>query len=149
MIRALIPMVLLLASSAAGQTPQWAVAIFPSGTEFSLEIAASPAERARGYMFREEIGPREGMLFVFDANERHSIWMKNCLVSLDIIWLDAEFRVLEIARDQPPCPKQGACPGFGPLRPSRYVLEVAGGVAAREGLKASDRLEILAEPELP
>ena len=149
MIRLLIPLALMLASSTAGQTPEWAVAIFPSGTEFSLEIAASPAEKKKGYMFREEVGPHEGMLFLFDATERHSIWMKNCLVSLDIIWLDEEFRVLEIASDQQPCPKQGECRGIVPLRPGRYVLEVAGGVAAREGLKPSDRLEILSEPKLP
>jgi hypothetical protein len=47
--------------------PQWAVAVFPSGTEFDLEIAADPMTRARGYMERERVGPREGMLFIFDA----------------------------------------------------------------------------------
>ena len=41
----------------------WAVAVFPSGAEFNLELARTEQERARGYMFRERVGPGEGMLF--------------------------------------------------------------------------------------
>jgi uncharacterized membrane protein (UPF0127 family) len=129
--------------------PQWAVAIFPSGAEFSLEIAADPESRALGYMFRDKISAGEGMLFVFDAPGSYTFWMKNCRVPLDIIWLDESFRVVDIAHDRQPCPPEAECPGLGPMRAARYVIEVAGGTAKREGLERGDRLTVLAEAELP
>lgn len=132
----------------AAQTPEWAVAIFPSGTEFNLEIAAEPEKRVLGYMFRERVGPNEGMLFIFDAADRHGIWMKNCKVALDIIWLDEQLRVVEIARNRQPCPESGECLSVVPFRPARYVLEVAAGVTAKEGLEPGDTLVILSEPAL-
>lgn len=89
------------------------------------------------------------MLFVFDKSERHGFWMKNCKVSLDIIWMDEGFRVVDIAHDQKPCPAEGKCPSILPLRTARYVLEVAGGTAAREALEAGERLVMLSEPAQP
>lgn len=127
----------------------WAVAVFPSGAEFNLEIAADDIQREKGYMFRERVGQREGMLFLFDSSDHHPFWMKNCRTSLDIIWLDERFQVGDIAYDQKPCPEQGACTPVRPMRPARYVLEVAGGTATREGLVPGNRLIILAEPPLP
>ena len=79
------------------------VAVLPSGEEFSLELAIDPEKRALGYMFREVVGPNEGMLFIFETVDRHGIWMKNCKVPLDLIWLDDRLRVLEVAPDQQPC----------------------------------------------
>jgi uncharacterized membrane protein (UPF0127 family) len=138
-----------LARAAPGEgTPEWAVAVFPSGAEFALEIAASDAERARGYMFREHVGPREGMLFLFPGPGTHSIWMKNCKVSLDLIWLDADFSVVHIVHERPPCPAEGDCPAVAPMRLSRYVLEIAGGIAAEQHLNLGDRLVILSEPAI-
>jgi uncharacterized membrane protein (UPF0127 family) len=129
--------------------PKWAVAVFPSGAEFSLEIAADDRTRALGYMFRERVAANEGMLFVFDTMESHPFWMKNCRVALDIIWLDENLQVVEIAHDQKPCPTQGDCQSVVPMRAARYVLEVAGGTARREGLERGDRVVILAESALP
>jgi len=147
--RIAILVVLLFALPAvASDVPEWAVAVFPSGAEFSLEIAASDRERQIGYMFREDVPENEGMLFLFDATERHGIWMKNCRVSLDIIWLDADFRVVEIAASALPCPADGPCPSMLPMRVSRYVLEVAGGRAAEEKLVQGDLVIIHSEPSL-
>ncbi len=138
--------VALLAACAVAGTPEWKVAVFPSGAEFSLEIAADDAARGRGYMFRERVGPHEGMLFLFDEPGHHSIWMKNCKVSLDIIWLDTALRVVEIAHDLQPCPEQGPCPSSIPMRSASYVLEIAGGTARREGLEPADVIVFLEEP---
>jgi len=145
----LLPL-LLLVPLLAGATPrpEWAIAIFPSGAEFRLEIAADDRSRALGYMFRDEVGPREGMLFLFEETDFHSMWMRNCRVSLDIIWLDRTGRVVDLARELPPCAEDGPCPAVSPARPARYVLEVAGGVSAVEGLEVGDRIEVLSEPRL-
>lgn len=124
---------------AARATP---TATFPSGASFRLEIADDAESRSRGYMFRERVGPEEGMLFVFERSDQHAIWMKNCKVSLDIIWLDEAGRVVEIAPERQPCPQRGPCPSVFPVRPARYVLEVAGGMARREGLRRGDLVDL-------
>jgi hypothetical protein len=141
--------IFLLFSLLAGVAPRSAVAVLPSGAEFMLEIAADPVARARGYMGREKVGPREGMLFLFEQADRHGFWMKDCRVRLDIIWLDAAFRVVDIAASQRPCPEEGDCPDVVPVEAAAYVLEVAGGTARREGLKRGDRIVVLSEPQLP
>lgn len=130
------------------KVPEWAVAVFPSGAEFTLEIAATDRERARGYMFREHVGPREGMLFLFERLGTHSIWMKNCKVPLDLIWLDEEFRVVHIEHNRPPCPEKGDCPAVEPMRLNRYVLEIAGGIAGKQGLEVGQQLVILSDPAI-
>jgi uncharacterized membrane protein (UPF0127 family) len=84
-------------------------------------------------MFRASLPPRAGMLFVFDATGRYSFWMKNCLIPLDLIWLDETKRVVAILPDAPPC-KADPCPIYQFDVPARYVLEIAGGAARREGL---------------
>ena len=134
---------------AATVVPEWAIAVFPSGAEFNLEIAVTPEARARGYMFREEVGPTEGMLFLMGQPGRHGFWMKNCKVALDLIWLSADLEVVHIAHDQQPCPENGECPMIAPLKAGSYVLEVAGGTASREGLSPGDHLVILSEPDFP
>jgi len=134
---------------AASGPPSWAVALFPDGTEFSLEVAADDPARSRGYMGREKIGPQEGMLFVFERSEHRTFWMKNCLVPLDMVWLDDAFRVVAITPDRPPCPPRGPCPQVDPLVTSRYVLEFAAGTARAHALSRGDRVVILSEPPIP
>ena len=71
--------------------------------------------------------------------------MKNCKVALDLVWLDEQFRVLEVAYDQRPCDPERRCPTASPLKPARYVLEVAAGNARRHGLEPGARLVVLTE----
>lgn len=148
----ILPLAIAVAvvAGAAGMTPatmppdaRSAVAVFPAGDEVVLELAADPVTRARGYMFREDIGPNEGMLFVFDEPDRHSFWMRNCRVALDIIWLDDSFRVVHQERGMAPCEPDGRCPSIVPFRPARYVIEVAAGGAERLGIRDGDRVVVL------
>jgi uncharacterized membrane protein (UPF0127 family) len=141
---------MIAASGAAGTAPapRWAVAVLPTGHEFALEVAADDASRARGYMGRERVRPREGMIFIFDEDGRHSFWMKDCKVALDMVWLDGNGRVVWVAANQPPCPAVGECPSVAPSSPARYVLEFAAGTAAAESLKAGDPVVVLSDPPL-
>ncbi len=84
------------------------------------------------------------MLFVFEEPGLHGFWMKNCRVALDIIWLDQQLRVVDIAHERPPCPAEGACPQIAPMRVASYVLEVAAGTCRREGLRPGDSVVLLA-----
>ena len=138
----------LLQAMLPASAPRSAVAVLPSGDEFMLELAVTPEERRVGYMYREEVGPHDGMLFLFGTDELHGIWMKNCRVALDIVWLDRDFRVVHIAPDRRPCPPDGPCPSAYPFRSARYVLELAAGRAAETGLKAGDVVVVLSDPPI-
>jgi uncharacterized membrane protein (UPF0127 family) len=112
----------------------------PDGRSVTAELALTEAERALGLMNREKILPDQAMLFVFDEEAVHSFWMKNTLVSLDMLWLDRDRRIVHIERDVPPC-KTDPCPSYGPRRPASYVLELKGGMAAVFRLKVHDKLD--------
>jgi uncharacterized membrane protein (UPF0127 family) len=150
----LLPLVFAL-SGVTAQTAEadidysWAVAVLPSGAEFKLEIADDPASRWRGYRYREKLASDEGMLFIFPQQQRLAFEMKDCLVALDMIFLDSELRVVEIAHDQQPCPADEPCAPVQPMHQARYVLEIAGGIASREGLVPGNKVSVLAEPPIP
>ena len=114
----------------------------PSGAVYSLELARVPEEQAQGLMFRESLPDRTGMLFLFPENAPHHFWMKNTMIPLDMIWMDEAGKVLFISAGTPPC-KADPCPTYGPDGPARTVLEIAGGMAKKEGVLVGVKLRIL------
>ena len=113
----------------------------PSGAEYSVELALTPEDQAQGLMFRESLPDRHGMLFVFPEIAPHHFWMKNTMIPLDMIWLDASGRVVFVSADTPPC-KADPCPTYGPDGPAQSVLEIAGGRAKEERVAIGSTLEI-------
>ena len=107
--------------------------IFPDGHVVQVELATDDATRAQGLMFRDQMPEGRGMLFFFARTGDYPFWMKNTLIPLDIIWIDEQKRIVGISRETPPC-KADPCPSYPPGGMAKYVLEVAGGVAARHGL---------------
>jgi uncharacterized protein len=91
-----------------------------------VEIADNPQAEARGLMFRRSLEPDSGMIFVFPTTEERAFWMHNTLIPLDIIFLDEARTVVGVVADATP---QTDTPRT-PHKPSRYVVEVAGGEAA-------------------
>lgn len=133
--------VLLLAVSCHG-TPKAPAAItpvpasgprvvLPSGAIYAVELARTPEEQAQGLMFRESLPARSGMIFLFSDVAPHQFWMKNTMIPLDIVWLDGSGRVLFVSANTPPC-RADPCPNYGPELPAPVVLEIAGGMAAKE-----------------
>ena len=116
--------------------------IFPDNFVVSVEIAADEELRAQGLMYRDHIDPGKGMLFVFPRDDVFSFWMKNTRIPLDMIWVDANKRIVGIRENVPPC-KVEDCPSYGPGVVARYVLEVGGGEAAKHGLKVGDLLQFI------
>lgn len=111
--------------------------------EITVEIAATPAKRRDGYMFREEISEKEGMLFIFPQPTLQQFWMKNCLVPIDIAYIDDGFVITDLHTMQPPAP--GQTTGFRHYRssvPVRYVLEVQGGFFGRHGIEVGQKLDL-------
>jgi len=106
---------------------------------FSVELATTPEQRARGLMFREHLDPDRGMLFIFEEEGVYPFWMKNTLIPLDIIWIDKNRTVVFISNNTPPC-EQEPCRTINPRKKAKYVLEVCGGTADRIGLIVGDKL---------
>ena len=98
---------------------------------FSVELAHTPEEMSRGLQFRESLEGESGMLFIFPNPGRHSFWMKDTLIPLDMIWLDESQRVVYIAREVQPC-KHDPCETYAPPEDARYVLEINPGLASKD-----------------
>ena len=83
-------------------------------TSFLAEVAATPQESSKGLMYRQSLAKDRCMFFVYGEDGYHSVWMKNCLIALDVAWIDAEGRVVEFAERIPPCsPMRGEdCPTY-------------------------------------
>lgn len=117
-----------------------------AGRTITLEFAITPAERTMGLMHRTSIEPDAGMLFIFTDDKPRTFWMKNTLIPLDIIFLDADGTVQNVAQGE-----RMVESGYHSLRPARMVLELNVGWCAQHGLKAGDVIDMpdewLALPE--
>ena len=113
----------------------------PSGAVYRVELALTPEDQAQGLMYRENLPPLSGMLFVFDAPAPHHFWMKNTMIPLDMIWIDESGKVIYVSADTPPC-KADPCPTYGPDSPAKQVLEIAGGKAKDEKVSVGSVLKI-------
>ncbi len=101
---------------------------------FQVEIADTSAARQRGLMFRRNLAKDTGMVFDFRRDQMVSMWMKNTLIPLDMLFIDRQGRVVRVhARAIP-----GSLAGISSGKPVRAVLELAGGSTARHGIKAGD-----------
>jgi hypothetical protein len=103
---------------------------------FSVEVVDNDEDRARGLMFRRDLPERYGMLFDFGRDENVSMWMRNTYIPLDMIFIEANGRILRIAENTEPLSER-IIPAGGPVR---AVLEVAGGTAQKLGIAAGDRV---------
>src|SRR5579884_1156622 len=114
----------------------------PNGKVIRAELAIDPVIMQRGLMFRTSLAPDRGMLFIHEKQGRWQYYMFQCFISLDMIWMDNDRRIVEISADTPPCKSKNPseCPVYGGHADSRYVLELAAGQAKANGLKIGDQL---------
>ena len=124
----------LVAGARAAETVPVVVATADGEHLFRAEVADTTEERSRGLMFREELAPDAGMLFLFDPPRRVSFWMKNTYISLDMLFIDATGRIVHIAERTEP----ETLDGHGPEQRVRAVLEINGGLADRLGIRPGD-----------
>ncbi len=104
---------------------------------FQVEVARNDAERAQGLMYRRELAADRGMLFDFERVQPIGMWMKNTYIPLDMIFIRPDGTIARIAANTEPLSTRTIESG----EPVLAVLEVAGGTAARLGVKAGDRVE--------
>jgi hypothetical protein len=104
--------------------------------EFQVEMAVSPAQRSQGLMFRESLEEDRGMLFDFGQPQRASMWMRNTYVPLDMLFIDGQGRITQIAANTQPLSDAV----IASREPVRAVLELKGGVSAKLGIKPGHRV---------
>ena len=106
-----------------------------AGRLFQLEVARTPSERARGLMERANLPQEDAMLFVFESEEYRSFWMKNTLIPLDILFLDARGVVVDVQTMYPQTEAtDGALKVYRSAQPARYALEMNAGLAESLGI---------------
>lgn len=141
--RLLVLSLLLLFTGYAMAGQSW---VELAGHRYQVEIAADDASRARGLMFRDAMASNHGMLFIHEQTAPQAYWMKNTRIALDILYFDAQRRLVSQQRDVPPCTAGDACPAYPSTAPARYVLELNAGQARKLGLR--DGVELRFAPDI-
>ncbi|MCR8828078.1 DUF192 domain-containing protein [Pseudosulfitobacter koreensis] len=103
---------------------------------FNVEVADDNEERARGLMHRETMPQSAGMLFVYDSPRRLSFWMRNTLIPLDMLFVDAQGVVRNIHHRAVPLDETPIVGGDDLL----IALEINGGLAKRLGITVGTEL---------
>ena len=106
------------------------------------EVAGAPAERERGLMYRKQLGPNQGMVFLFDEPARQCMWMRNTLIPLSVAFIDNDGRVINV-EEMAAETDDSHCAG----RPARYALEMNKGWFAKHGITVGARVSGL--PKAP
>ncbi len=102
----------------------------------SAEVASTAQQHEAGLMNRESIAADSGMLFVFGDEQVRNFWMKNTLISLDVIFMDADKKIINIKQNAEPL----STAPFASAGPAKYVLEVNGGYCAAKNIHAEDSM---------
>jgi len=106
----------------------------------NVEIADDNNERMHGLMFRENLDENSGMLFVFDDEDNQTFWMKNTWISLDIIFISKDLKIVDM-KYAIPC-NENLCKLYESSKPAMYVLEVNGNFTIINNIKIGDKITI-------
>lgn len=108
---------------------------------FDVELAIALEDKRKGLMNREALNDNEGMLFIYDKEGLYKFWMKNVKISLDIIWINSDKKIVFISKNSLPCLNK-PCISINPNISARYVLEIKSGLSEKMGLDIGDKLDI-------
>ncbi|MFH1547568.1 MAG: DUF192 domain-containing protein [bacterium] len=122
----------------AGVETKDIVVLTPSKeVKLNVEIAKTKEEKAKGLMNRENLCENCGMLFIFDDGTSSPFGMKDCLIALDIMFLDKNGRIIDIKKDFEPCDEE-ECPSYAPEEPFWYAVEVNSGWTDKNKVNIGD-----------
>jgi uncharacterized membrane protein (UPF0127 family) len=139
---AIAALVLTLVAGATWAQPQTfergqlAIETAGGARQFAVELAVTSEQRAQGLMYRQRMPADAGMLFLYPAVRPVSMWMKNTLIPLDMLFIGDDGRILHIAERTIP----GSTATVSSMQPARAVLELNGGTAARLKIQVGDRV---------
>ncbi len=106
-------------------------------SKIDLEIADNDYERQLGLMNRKEMKENEGMLFIFPMQQLQSFWMRNTLISLDIMFVNDQKKIVTIHKET----KILSDTSYPSSQPSIYVVEVLSGFTDRHNIQVGDRID--------
>lgn len=123
-------------------TKQGELHLIKKGTDsiiqaLDIEIADDDFKIQTGLMYRESMEDKQAMLFIFPEEEARSFYMKNTIIGLDIIYIDANKQLVSFQKNAKPF-DETSLPSFAP---AKYVLEINAGLSDRWGLEVGDRVE--------
>lgn len=133
--------VALLVTRLTSCSGEQTVALPVGGHTFQVEIADTAESRRQGLMFREDLAPDEGMLFIFPDSQIRSFWMKDTPLPLSIAYISARGRILEI-RSMVPYSEEPVRSRF----PARYALEVNRDRFEEVGVSEGDEIDLSVLP---
>jgi uncharacterized protein len=137
---------LLVVLMLVASVPAWALETFGTSEltiqtaagpqKFAIELALTDAQMEQGLMFRRSMAPDAGMLFDFKQPTPVTMWMKNTVIPLDMLFLDTSGKITDIHERAVPY----STDIIASAAPARYVIELNGGTVARLGIKLGDQV---------
>jgi len=124
----------------SNSVPQDKALLITNKGNIELELAKTQSQHMIGLMNRTSIDLNKGMLFIFEKEEPRSFWMKDTLISLDIIFLDKDFKVVKIHKSTLPNQTEQI---YYSQAPAMYVIELNSGASNTYLINESDILKIL------
>jgi uncharacterized protein len=106
------------------------------GKTVKIEVALTQEEKENGLMYRRSLGADEGMIFVYDRDQRMYFWMKNTYIPLSVAFITADGEILQI-EDMQPLDEKTIESRFS----VRYAIEANQGAFARWGVAVGDKIE--------
>ena len=144
--RVLLLILVLLPVSALPRSPAAELQKFPTAEltivsktgphRFKIEVAETPAQMEQGLMFRTSLAPDAGMLFTYPQPTVATMWMRNTLIPLDMLFVDAQGRIVNIHQRAVP----QSLDVISAAAPVRAVIELNGGTTARLGIEPGDKV---------
>jgi uncharacterized membrane protein (UPF0127 family) len=118
------------------------------------EVAKTTYQKTKGLMFRKELKKDTGMLFVFNTEAKHTFWMANTYIPLDIVWINKDKNIVHMSEDTHPCDSsenknmaiktiqniKNSCTLYTPKEKALYVLEINAGWIKENGIKLGDKI---------
>lgn len=104
--------------------------------ELDVELATNEEARRYGLMFRKTLGDKQGMLFIYPNSHPIAMWMKNTYIPLDMLFIDAEGRIVHIHPNAEP----RSLKTIASQQPAKAAIEIRGGQAEKLGIRVGDRV---------
>jgi len=107
--------------------------------DINIEIAKTQEQKAQGLMNREFLAKNSGMLFLQKEEQNISLWMKNTLIPLDIIFINKDNKIIDILRNLQPC-KKNPCQTYSSKEKAKYILELNAGFTENNNINIGNQV---------
>lgn len=132
-INAILIFIILFCAQSSYSQDIFKIPIYIKDKEIWVEVAKTPEQRAKGLMWRRNLGRDEGMIFIFESEDYHSFWMKNTYIPLSIAFINKDGIIVDIKEMEPFSLKSHT-----PPVPILYALEMPKGWFYKNGIKKGD-----------